>query len=89
MQAFSSRRPPPPRTAIPVLRVELQGAEIVVTASETDYAVTYHKPQGSPQLIAKSYPRKEDRRVPMTLAEFLTGAWALANDKARELGWIV
>jgi hypothetical protein len=25
----------------------------------------------------------------MTSAEFLAGAWNLANDKARELGWIV
>jgi hypothetical protein len=89
MQAFSSRQPPPRRTAIPVLRVELHGAEIVVTASDADYVVRYHKPEGSPQLIAKSYPRKEDRRVPMSLAEFLTTAWKLANDKARELGWIV
>jgi hypothetical protein len=51
--------------------------------------VTYHKPDNSPQLIAKSYPRKEDRRVSMTLAQFLTAARKLANDKARELGWIV
>jgi len=25
----------------------------------------------------------------MTVSEFLTKAWKLANDKARELGWIV
>jgi len=25
----------------------------------------------------------------MTVAEFLAKAWRLANDKARELGWIV
>jgi hypothetical protein len=27
--------------------------------------------------------------VSMTLAQFLTVAWKLAKDKARELGWIV
>ena len=27
-------------------------------------------------------------RAPVTLSEFLSRAWA-ANDKARELGWIV
>jgi hypothetical protein len=74
---------------MPVLRVEVHGGEIVVAASDTDYVVTYHKPENSPQLLAKSYPRKEDRRVSMTLADFLTAAWGLANDKARELGWIV
>jgi hypothetical protein len=45
-----------------MLRVEVQGGEIVVTASDTDYVVTYHKPANSPQLLAKSYSRKEDRR---------------------------
>jgi hypothetical protein len=86
---YLSSRPPPWPTTIPVLRVEVQGGAIVITASDSHYIVTYHKPENSPQLIAKSYPRKEDRRVSMTLAAFLTQAWTLANDKARELGWIV
>ena len=66
-------------------------------------AVAYHYPRASrggarqrdcsyrvdsPQLLAKSFPRKEDRRVSMSLADFLTAACKLANDKARELGWI-
>ena len=66
----------------------VQGSEIVVTASDSDYVMTYHKPANSPQLLARSFPRKEDRRVSMTLADFLTSAYKLANDKARELGWI-
>jgi hypothetical protein len=68
--------------------VAVQGIEIVVTASDSDYVMTYHKPANSPQLLARSFPRKEDRRVSMTLADFLTSAFKLANDKARELGWI-
>ena len=71
-----------------MLRVAVQGIEIVVTASDSDYMMTYHKPANSPQLLARSFPRKEDRRVSMTLADFLTSAFKLANDKARELGWI-
>ena len=71
-----------------MLRVAVQGSEIVVTASDSDYVITYHKPANSPQLLARSFPRKEDRRVSMTLADFLTSAYKLANDKARELGWI-
>ena len=58
----------PERLAIPVLRVAVRGSEIVVTASDADYAMTYHKPASSPQLLARSFPRKEDRRVSMTLA---------------------
>ena len=84
----AQKRQPPERLAIPVLRVDVQGSEIVITASNSDYMMTYHKPASSPRLLAKSFPRKEDRRVSMTLAGFLTSAYKLANDKARELGWI-
>jgi hypothetical protein len=31
----------------------------------------------------------DDRDAPITRAEFLARAWKAANDKARELGWIV
>jgi hypothetical protein len=82
------RRPPDRPPTTPVLRVAVKGSEIVVKASDTDYVMTYHKPANSPQLLARSFPRKEDRRVSMTLADFLTAAYKLANDKARELGWI-
>ncbi|MGH6824866.1 hypothetical protein [Methyloceanibacter sp.] len=86
---FQRRWPPEQSTANPVFRVAVQGSDIVVTASDTDYVMTYHKPTNSPQLLAKNFPRKEDRRVSMTLADFLTAAYKLANDKARELRWIV
>jgi len=85
---YPSNRPPPRPTTSPVLGVAVQGSEIVVTASDSDYVMTYHKPANSPQLLARSFPRKEDRRVSMTLADLLTSAFKLANDKARELGWI-
>ncbi len=45
-------------------------------------------PADSMELLARRFPRKEDMSVSMTLADFLTAAWKLANDKARELGWI-
>ena len=50
-----------------MLRVAVQGSEIVVTAPDSDYVMTYHKPANFPELLAKSFPRKEDRRVTMTL----------------------
>ena len=84
----AQKRQPPERLANPVLRVDVQGSEIVITASDSDYMMTYHKPANYPRLLAKSFPRKEDRRVSMTLAGFLTAAYKLANDKARALGWI-
>jgi hypothetical protein len=70
------------------LHLEVRHGNIIVALPGTTYTVTYHKPTNSPQLLAKNFPRKDDGRVPLTSAEFLTRAWKLANDKARELGWI-
>jgi hypothetical protein len=85
---YPSKYTPPRPAVVPSLRVAVQGGEIVVTASDSDYVITYYKEAGSSRLLAKSFPRKEDRRVAMTLADFLAAACKLANDKARELGWI-
>jgi len=71
------------------LHVEVGGGDIVVTLPGTDYSVTYFKLERAPQLLAKDISDRDDPRLPMTGAEFLAKAWKLANDKARELGWIV
>ena len=54
---------PPERLAIPVLRVDAQGSELVITASDTNYVMTYHEPANAPKLLAKTFPRKKDRRA--------------------------
>ena len=59
---FQRRWPTEQSTINPVFRVAVQGSDIVITASGTDYVMIYHMPTNSPQLIAKSFPRKEDRR---------------------------
>jgi hypothetical protein len=71
------------------LRVAVRGDEIIVTLPGYTYSVTYYKPEGSHGLLAKDMTAANDLRIPMTAAEFLTQAWKRANDKARELGWIV
>jgi hypothetical protein len=73
----------------PKLGVLVVGEEIIVTLHGTSYSVTYYKPKGSPGLLAKDIANEDDPRIQMTSAEFLVRAWKLANDKARELGWIV
>jgi hypothetical protein len=73
----------------PKFYVDVAGNDILVTLQGTSYAVTYFKRRGSPGLFAKDIVHQDDPRIPMTSAEFLAGAWKLANDKARELGWIV
>jgi hypothetical protein len=72
------------------LHLEARDRDIVVTLPGADYAVTYYKATRFPQqLLAKSYSGREVERAPMTRVEFFARAWRLANDKARELGWIV
>jgi hypothetical protein len=72
-----------------VLRVSVMFDEIVVTLPGSTYSVTYYKTDKSPQLLARRMAATDDIRTPLTAAEFLAQAWKLANDKARQLGWIV
>jgi hypothetical protein len=73
----------------PKLEVRIIDDEIVVTLPGTNYSVTYYKMIGSPGLMAKRITDKDDPRSPqMSVSDFLAKAWKLANDKARELGWI-
>lgn len=71
------------------LRVDVMDDEIIVSLPYTSYKVTYFKRENSPQLVAKNIPMTDDVRTPIKLSDFLSHAWAIANDKARELGWIV
>jgi len=76
-------------TPFGTLVIDVLGGNIRVSLAGSNYAVTYHKPRNSAQLLARSLPTKEDRHASMTQGEFLALAWRAANDKARELGWIV
>ena len=71
------------------IRVAVRGEDIVVTLPGSIYSVTYYKPEGSAHLLARHIADQDDLRFRMTAGEFLGTAWRLANDKARELGWIV
>ena len=59
--------------------------EILVSLPGTIYSVIYYKPANSSQLPAKN----NDGRTELKQAEFLAKAWHPANDKARDLGWIL
>lgn len=71
-----------------VFRVDVVNDEIRVSLPDSNYAVTYFKPDHSPQLLARQIPNRNDPRLPMSLSEFLIRAWRTANSKAKELGWI-
>lgn len=68
--------------------LDVRGGDIIVDLPGTSYTVTYHKPAVCPQLLTANPPAKDDARTGLTQAQFLARAWRLANDKARELGWI-
>ena len=69
-----------------VLRLEMKGTEFVITMPGTSYQVTFRKLADGPGFSASHNIR--DDWGPITRSEFLARAWQVANDKARELGWI-
>jgi len=71
------------------LRVRVVDNEIVVTVPGFRYSATYCKSHDARHLVARNVPIDDDLRMTMKKSEFLRAATKLANDKARELGWIV
>ena len=73
------------------LYVEVRGEEIIVMVPHSTYAATYCGSRDSSSLVLTqvSSPDNDDPRSTPTAAQFLGLAWHAANDKARELGWIV
>ena len=65
----------------PGMKLDVLDDEVIITPTGTSYGVTYYKPANSRQLLAKNLSM-EDVRLPGS------GAWTLANEKARSLGWI-
>jgi hypothetical protein len=75
-------------TDFTALSIRMRGKDLIVTLPGSNYAVTYFKPDDCPGLLAKDIVQKDDPRLPQTAAEFLSKAWKIANQKAKELGWI-
>jgi hypothetical protein len=71
------------------LQVEVVRDGIVVTIPGTHFKVVYQKCFEAPGLVATSGWTPDDHDAPITPNEFRALAWRAANDKARELGWVV
>jgi hypothetical protein len=69
------------------LIVEMEGIEIIVTMPDSIFMVAYRMRDDVPELAANFVQDDEDG--PISRAHFLARSWRVANDKARELGWIV
>jgi hypothetical protein len=68
------------------LHIEVRDQDIVVTMPSTNLRVVYRKPHRGSQLVARLDYFQDQQKGPITRA---TRALKAANDKARELGWIV
>ena len=73
----------------PQLRVRIVNDEIVVSLPGFHYSATYYKPFNAPQLVERNIPITDDPRIGMKKSEFVVKARKLANEKARELRWIM
>jgi hypothetical protein len=69
------------------LRIEVEDDGIIVTLPGTTFRVIYRRPNRSPGLVACGV--LGDKRAGIREVDFLARAWRVANDKARELGWII
>lgn len=69
------------------MKVEVQRRYIIVGMRGTCFRVKYLK--GPAPWLAPYEYGPDDPDAKITLSEFRVRAWAVANDKARELGWIV
>jgi hypothetical protein len=68
------------------LRVTVRDEAMTITLPGTWFAVTYRKLPDIFDLIATNVV--DDTRVALRKADFLIRASRIANDKAKELGWI-
>jgi hypothetical protein len=71
------------------IHVEVLAGEIVVTMPGTDFSIAYEKAEDN-RLIASTFSTRkvQDERCKVSFPHFLSLAWAAANEKAREIGWI-
>ena len=70
--------------------VEVLDDEILVTMPGTSFSVVYEKTKNN-RLIASSFSGRKvrDERSIVSFPYFLSLAWTAANEKAKEIGWIV
>ena len=67
--------------------VEVSGDKIIVRMPGTNFVVRYEMSKDG--LVATSFGGRKDQDAKISLPIFLAQAWQAANDKARELNWIV
>lgn len=54
--------------------IEVRGQELIITLPGTNYRAIYHKPDSSPQLVARSVPKGDEAAALVSREEFLAHA---------------
>lgn len=69
--------------------VRVAGDVLIVTMPGTTFSITYEKTEEN-RLVASSFHsgKDPDETREVSFPKFLGLAWAAANTKAREIGWI-
>ena len=72
------------------IAVDVLDDEILVTMPGTSFSIIYERTKDN-QLIASHFSGRkvQDERNKMSFPHFLSLAWTAANEKAREIGWII
>ena len=70
--------------------VEVLDGEILVSMPGTSFSVAYEKTKNN-RLVASSFTGRKvlGERSSMSFPHFLSLAWTAANERAKEIGWIV
>ena len=68
--------------------VEIEGRYIVVTIPGTSFRASYFKSPDEPGLMQSDF-MTDDNDAAISRHEFIALSFKAANDKARDLGWIV
>ena len=70
------------------VQVSVKDGAIIVSLPGTSFTVTYRKHPDAPWLVASDIAEQRGASTTQRF-EFRARAFTVANDKARELGWIV
>ena len=69
------------------VHVTVEGKAIIMTLPGTTFCVPYRKTSENPWLMASDI--RDDHTSGISRRTFRARAWTAANEKARELGWVV
>jgi hypothetical protein len=71
------------------LEVHVVGERIIVNLPGARFTMTFEKDPDGPGIVERSHWTRDDPESPVPQQVFRARAWVAANEKARELGWIV